>query len=127
MTTETEGLLAQLLKGQKVEGFELAGRTEHDKFSHAFRLGRECADAKRVWFHESRRYGFVVAPIRRGQILRHPSPNVRVIFEPSWGDTTISEVEWGCKHEMETVEKRNCYYEGRCTKCGYHYGVDSGD
>jgi hypothetical protein len=33
----------------------------------------------------------------------------------------------GCKHDYETTQKRMCYWEGVCRKCGHHHMIDSSD
>jgi len=32
-----------------------------------------------------------------------------------------------CQHEYETTKKANCYWEGKCKKCGHLHAVDSSD
>lgn len=32
-----------------------------------------------------------------------------------------------CQHEYETTKKYNCYWEGKCKKCGHLHAVDSSD
>lgn len=65
-------------------------------------------------------------PMMRGQILRHPDPNVVMVFEPRHNDD-IYWVEIGCKHDFKNVVKSDCYYESRCSQCNYWWGVDSSD
>lgn len=36
-------------------------------------------------------------------------------------------VEVGCAHDYKIHNRRNCYREGTCNKCGYHWVCDSGD
>lgn len=72
-------------------------------------------------------YIYIVEPVDRGQLLWVPTPNLRVIVEPRWGDKHMIVYEIGCAHAEETVRTANCYREARCVNCGYHWGVDSSD
>lgn len=42
-------------------------------------------------------------------------------------DAPAVAVEIGCAHQWVTKTLGNCYYEHRCTVCGYTYNIDSGD
>jgi len=60
------------------------------------------------------------------------TPNQYGVWLPSfWGYTEdkakIVRVEVGCDHEYRIHNERNCYREGTCNKCGYHWICDSGD
>lgn len=34
---------------------------------------------------------------------------------------------YSCEHDFETTKTSRCYWEGRCTKCGWEIYVDSSD
>lgn len=63
-------------------------------------------------------------------------PNIIAVFAPatSWasgkgyhmtGGLVVATL--GCDHQWTTTNLGRCYNRYRCTACGYHYSVDSGD
>lgn len=107
-----------------------------DGVQQVFALG-QAAGLERVWCYPNQVAGYakthitfgahiyVTAPVDRGQLLWVPTPNLRIIVEPHWGDNAVIVYEVGCAHDEQTVRTSNCYREARCHKCGYHWAVDS--
>lgn len=111
-----------------VPDLPLVKRTTCDTIEGAFRLGAATErGTTRLWSSALGEWVVWVPPQPPGQSSFVPSPNIVVIVTPRWRATEVATLEFGCTHTMESVVRRNCYYESRCTKCGYHYGVDSSD
>ena len=54
--------------------------------------------------------------------------NIQFICNPyAHDDGVFFRVTVGCRHTMEGTQLGNCYWSYKCTKCDYHYKVDSGD
>jgi hypothetical protein len=86
---------------------------------------REYSDDK---FLDSELSWYYIAKIPlSGQLCWKGNPNRRLVFgqRPSVGVLIVAEV--GCDHDMSQVRKGNCYAEYACSKCGFHWGVDSSD
>ena len=106
---------------------DLVRTTVMTKPAQIFDWGLKAAEGRRVWSPSRRRWVFVRRAMAGGQIVKHMTDNLLLITVPNWGDEALTVTEWGCEHDFESVQRRNCYSEVRCTKCGYHYGVDSSD
>lgn len=109
-----------------VPDLERVRHTVHTKAQAIFQAGT-AVEGSRVWSKTLKHWVYVRRAPTPGQIVKVSSPNIQVIVEPQWSDDELTVIEYGCTHDFETVAQRNCYHEARCTKCGFHYGVDSSD
>ena len=88
--------------------------------------------AKRIYQHRQVKIG---AFWQNVSMFVHPGDYSGIGFHIDYnGRATRSEIDaykptyfkWVvCDHEFETTTTANCYWEGKCTKCGYVKSVDS--
>ena len=88
--------------------------------------------AKRIYQHRQVKIG---AFWRNVSMFVHPGDYSGIGFYLEYdGKATRVEIDaykpvyfkWQvCEHEFETTHTGNCYWEGKCTKCGYVKAVDS--